>query len=222
MRAWCDRLFRLGGLLSAAVGCVIFLSIIGVIVFRGVPALSLSFFVSESALFGFGGVRNQIVGTLVMVVLAGCLALPISIGTALFYVHFLPRKWRRLVTVILYSLNGVPTIVYGLFGFIVFSLFFGWGTSLLTGVFILAIMILPTMIVSCIESMDSVADEFKIEGLSLGFSAWDTLRHIVLPRSVFGIVTGFLLGLMRAAGETAAILFTATGFLWRRIGVVFI
>jgi phosphate transport system permease protein len=110
------------------------------------------------------------------------------------------------------NLAGVPSVVYGLFGLGIFVLFLGFGASILSGSLTLGIMILPVIITSSREALESVPQSFRIVSLSLGASKWQTIRHSVLPHALPGILTGTILGLGRAAGETAPILFTVAAF----------
>jgi phosphate transport system permease protein len=110
------------------------------------------------------------------------------------------------------NLAGVPSVVYGLFGLAIFVVFFKFGTSILSGSLTLGIMILPVIITTSREALESVPYSFREASLSLGASKWQTVRHIVLPNAVPGILTGTILGLGRAAGETAPILFTVAAF----------
>jgi len=112
----------------------------------------------------------------------------------------------------IYALNGVPTILFGLFGYLVFGVHLGLGISWLSGVLILAMMILPTLVVSIRESIDSISDQYRETGSALGFTTAQLIHAVIIPQCVAGMTTGLLLGLARATGETAAIMFTATAF----------
>ena len=187
--------------------------IVGVIFSKGISAFSVTFLTEESKNFGqTGGIFFQILGTIILITSAGILSLPIALGTAVYQTEYLWPSFRRAASIVLYALNGVPTIIFGLFGYAVFGLLLNVGVSWGSGAFILAIMILPTLTVSIKEAIDSIPVKYRESGLSLGFSKWKLIRVIIIPHSFFGIVTGLLLGLARAAGETAAIMFTATVF----------
>jgi len=188
-------------------------AISGVILSNGLPALTVEFLTSGSKNFGQGGgIVYQIIGTLLLMTGAGFLALPLAMGTALYQTEYLRPSLQKIANMLIYALNGVPTILFGLFGYVFFGIFLKMGVSWLTGSFILAIMILPTLIVSIREAIDGIPLHYREAGLALGLDRWKIIRSVILPQSLFGIVTGMLLGLARAAGETAAIMFTATTF----------
>jgi phosphate transport system permease protein len=123
----------------------------------------------------------------------------------------------RLVRLAIINLAGVPSVVYGLFGLALFVVFFRFGASILSGSLTLGIMILPIIITASREALESVPHSFREVSLSLGASKWQTIRHIVLPNAIPGILTGAILGLGRAAGETAPILFTVAAFYLPRL-----
>jgi len=123
----------------------------------------------------------------------------------------------RMIRLAIINLSGVPSVVYGLFGLALFVVFFKFGASLLSGSLTLGIMILPIIITSTREALESVPQHFRETSLSLGASKWQTIRHIVLPNAIPGILTGTILGLGRAAGETAPILFTVAAFYLPRL-----
>ncbi len=187
--------------------------ILSAILSRGMPAISLEFLTAESKDFGQkGGIFYQIIGTIILIAGAGFLALPIALGTAIYQTEYIRAALQRTASVFIYALNGVPTIIFGLFGYIFFGIFLKMGVSWLSGSFILAIMILPTLVVSIKEAVESIPIKYREAGLALGFTQWRLIRTVIIPQSFFGVVTGLLLGLARAAGETAAIMFTATTF----------
>jgi phosphate transport system permease protein len=118
----------------------------------------------------------------------------------------------RIIRLAIVNLAGIPSIVYGLFGLGAFVLFLNYGTSLLAGSLTLGLMTLPVIITTAEEAIAAVPREFRVVSLSLGATRWQTIRHQVLPHAVPGIITGVILGLGRAAGETAPILFTVAAF----------
>lgn len=200
--------------LLTLVGCGILIWILSVVLGKGLPAINPGFLFQESRDFGSeGGVAFQIVGTLILMTGAVVLSLPIALGSALFQTEFLEsERLKKAFRGFLYSLNGVPTILFGLVGYLFFGVYLEAGVSWLTGVLILGAMILPTLHVSIQQAIESLPEKYRDSGMALGLSPWAQIRSIIIPQSVFGIVTGVLLGLARAAGETAAILFTATTF----------
>ena len=197
-----------------ACGGLALIVILAVVFAKGAPALSVSFLLEESRDFGReGGILYQALGTLMLMTGAAVVCLPVALGSVLFQTEFLngPRL-KHLLQSLIYSLNAVPTILFGLIGYLFFGVFLEAGVSWVTGVLILAVMILPTLHVSMHEAVESIPNHYREAGLALGLSPGQQIRAVIVPQSLHGIVTGTLLGLARAAGETAAIMFTATAF----------
>ena len=194
-------------------------AVIGVIVGRGLGALSWSFLTTmPSQGMRAGGIFPALVGTLELVALTILFALPMGVAAAIYLTEYAADTWlTRLVRLAIVNLSGVPSVVYGLFGLGLFVIFFRFGTSLLAGALTLAIMILPVIITASEEAVRSVPKSFREVSLSLGASHWQTIRHAVLPFAVPGIMTGTILGISRAAGETAPILFTVAAFYLPRL-----
>jgi phosphate transport system permease protein len=194
-------------------------AVIGVIVVRGVGALSWPFLTTmPSQGMRAGGIFPALVGTLELVGLTILFALPMGVAAAIYLTEYAADTWlTRLVRLAIVNLSGVPSVVYGLFGLGLFVIFFRFGTSLLAGALTLAIMILPVIITASEEALRSVPKSFREVSLSLGASHWQTIRHAVLPFAVPGIMTGTILGISRAAGETAPILFTVAAFYLPRL-----
>ena len=213
-RLWIER--AVTGLISmmTLAGCFVLILIVGVALWKGWPALSLSFFTQESRDFGSGGgIYYQAMGTILLMFGAVLVCLPVALGSVLFQTEFLhSEKIKKLFRLLIYSLNGVPTIIFGLVGYLFFGVFLQIGISWITGALILSVMILPTVQVAIQEAVDSIPEQYRETGSALGLTPWQQIRSIIIPQSIFGIVTGMLLGLARAAGETAAIMFTATVF----------
>jgi len=147
-----------------------------------------------------------VIGTIIV-------ALPLGIGAAI-YLNEYSRKnlFTRIIRLAIVNLAGVPSVVYGLFGLGIFVLFLGLGSSILAGSLTLAILILPVIITASEEALLSVPREYREASLALGATKWQTIRHVVLPHAMPGILTGAVLGIGRAAGETAPILFTVATF----------
>ena len=203
---------------TALVG-VAALAAIGVIVVRGAGALSWEF-LSAMPTRGMraGGIFPALVGTLELVGLTVVFALPMGVAAAIYLTEYARESWlTRLVRLAIVNLSGVPSVVYGLFGLGLFVIFCRFGTSLLAGALTLAIMILPVIITASEEALRSVPKSFREVSLSLGASHWQTVRHAVLPFAIPGIMTGTILGIGRAAGETAPILFTVAAFYLPRL-----
>jgi len=160
-----------------------------------------------------GGIFPALVGTIYLVLGAIIFALPIGLLAAIYLSEYaLDNLLNRMVKLSIVNLAGVPSVVYGLFGLALFVIFFKFGASILSGSLTLGIMILPIIITTSREALESVPYSFREVSYSLGASKWQTIRHIVLPNAIPGILTGTILGLGRAAGETAPILFTVAAF----------
>jgi phosphate transport system permease protein len=160
-----------------------------------------------------GGILPAIVGTIYLVLGAISFALPIGVLAAIYLSEYAGDNFlNRMVKLAIVNLAGVPSVVYGLFGLALFVVFFKFGASILSGSLTLGIMILPVIITASREALESVPYSFREVSYSLGASKWQTIRTIVLPNAIPGILTGAILGLGRAAGETAPILFTVAAF----------
>ncbi|MFA5147411.1 MAG: phosphate ABC transporter permease PstA [Candidatus Omnitrophota bacterium] len=188
--------------------------IVVIIIQKGLPAISWQF-LTDIPRQGMrsGGIYPAIVGTVYLVTGAIVFALPIGLLAAIYLSEYSSDNiLNRLIKLAIVNLAGVPSVVYGLFGLALFVVFFKFGASILSGSLTLGIMILPIIITSSREALESVPQSFREVSLSLGASKWQTIRHIVLPNAIPGILTGTILGLGRAAGETAPILFTVAAF----------
>lgn len=195
-----------------AVGILV--GLVGVIAQRGVPALSWSFFTEQIRLVGAaGGIFWNLVGTLILLVSAFLICAPLALGLALVErVWLSSARTRKALRTLLYTLNGLPSIVFGLFGFIVFVHWCGWGKSWLIGGIVLALSMLPTVTIALIERLQAIPAKYVEAAAALGLSKAQIVRAVLLPQAWGGLITGSLLGLARAAGETAPIMFTATIF----------
>jgi phosphate transport system permease protein len=188
--------------------------IVVIIIQKGLPAINWQF-LSDMPRQGMraGGIFPAIIGTFYLVVGAVTFALPIGLLAAIYLSEYSKGNvLTRLIKLAIVNLAGVPSVVYGLFGLALFVVFFKFGASILSGSLTLGIMILPIIITTSREALESVPQSFREVSLSLGASKWQTIRHIVLPNAIPGILTGTILGLGRAAGETAPILFTVAAF----------
>ncbi|MBT3184140.1 MAG: ABC transporter permease subunit [Nitrospina sp.] len=185
--------------------------ILGALFVKGMPAFHAGFLFEESRDFGLsGGIFYQAVGTLILMTTAVLWSLPVALGSVLFQTEYLSGKFKTFLTQLTYILNATPTILFGLVGYLFFGEYLG--VSWVTGSLILAVMILPTLQVSIREAVEALPEKYREAGMALGLSRPSQIRRIILPQCFYGIVTGVLLGLARAAGETAAIMFTATTF----------
>ncbi|MCX5701288.1 MAG: phosphate ABC transporter permease PstA [Candidatus Omnitrophica bacterium] len=193
--------------------------IVVIIIQKGLPAINWQF-LSDIPRQGMraGGIFPAIVGTVYLVIGAIIFALPIGLLAAIYLSEYSKDNLlTRLIKLAIVNLAGVPSVVYGLFGLALFVVFFKFGASILSGSLTLGIMILPVIITTSREALESVPYSFREVSLSLGASKWQTIRHIVLPNAIPGILTGTILGLGRAAGETAPILFTVAAFYLPRL-----
>jgi len=208
-------------LLWIAIGLVLFIlgCIIADIVINGLPAISWEFLTAPPTSLGReGGIAPAIVGTFYLVIGAILIALPLGIGAAI-YLNEYTRESRitRIIRTGVDLLNGTPSIVFGLFGMAFLVLYLKFGVSLLAGQVTLALMVLPTIIRTAEESLKNVPMSVREGSLALGATKWQTVRSVVLPPAVPGIITGTILSIGRAAGETAPILFTAVVFSTRTL-----
>ncbi len=188
--------------------------IVVIIMQKGLPAINWQF-LSDIPRQGMraGGIFPAIIGTLYLVLGAIIFALPIGLLAAVYLSEYAKDNLlNRIIKLAIVNLSGVPSVVYGLFGLALFVVFLKFGASILSGSLTLGIMILPIIITTSREALESVPQSFREVSLSLGASKWQTIRHIVLPNAIPGILTGTILGLGRAAGETAPILFTVAAF----------
>jgi phosphate transport system permease protein len=189
------------------------------IVINGAGSLSLDF-ILQSPRDGMvkGGIFPAIYGTFLLSLGALLFAFPMGVLTAVWLTEYASNKrFVRVVRVAINSLAGVPSIVFGLFGLAFFVKFMQFGVSLLSGALILGILILPTIISASEEALLTVPKAFKEASLALGATRWETMYKIILPNSVSGILTGIILSVGRAAGETAPILMTAATFYTARL-----
>ena len=191
----------------------IFLLIIYILI-QGLPAISVEF-ISANPQDGMraGGIWPAIVGTFYLTLGTAIFAVPLGVSAAIYLSEYAPdNRWTRAIRIAIINLAGIPSVVYGLFGLGLFVLFLGFGTSILAGSLTLSIMTLPVIISTTEEALRVVPQSFRIVSVSVGATKWQTIRRIVLPQALPGIITGVILGLERAAGETAPILFTVAAF----------
>jgi len=193
--------------------------IVIIIIQKGLPAINWQFLLDMPRQgMRAGGIFPAIVGTIYLVAGAIIFALPIGLLAAVYLSEYSKDNMlTRLIKLAIVNLAGVPSVVYGLFGLALFVVFFKFGASILSGSLTLGIMILPVIITTSREALESVPYSFREVSLSLGASKWQTIRHIVFPNAIPGILTGTILGLGRAAGETAPILFTVAAFYLPRL-----
>lgn len=210
--------FTMLGLATLLVVLPIILTIIYIIV-NGISGVNWTF-ISQPPRNGMkeGGIFPAIVGTIVLIIGTMAFSLPLGILSAIYLVEYArDNMFTRLIKLSIVNLSGIPSIVYGLFGFTLFVVFMRLGTSILSGSLTLAIMSLPVIITATKEALEAVPTAYREISLSLGATKWQTVRFCVLPYAVPGILTGTVLSLSRAAGETAPILFTVAAFYLPRL-----
>jgi phosphate transport system permease protein len=188
--------------------------IVGYLVYQAWPILSLDFLIANPRNgMRSGGIWSPLLGTIYLVVISLVVATPIGVLAAIFLNEYARESWfTRVIHLAVVNLAGVPSIVHALFGLGAFVLFAGMGKSILAASLTLAIMTLPVIIASTKEALSSVPLPFREACWNVGATRWQTIRHVVLPNSVGGILTGVILQVSRAAGETAPIMFTGVVF----------
>jgi len=192
------------------------LLIVGTLVVKGAPAISWEFlFTAPRNNMTAGGIFPALVGTIWLVVVALLASVPVGVAAALYLSEYAPDNLlTRAINLAIVNLAGVPSIVHALFGFGAFVLFFNMGQSILAASLTLAVMTLPVVIVATRESLQAVPHAFREACWNMGATRWQTIRKVVLPNSISGILTGVILEVSRTSGETAPIMFTgATAFL---------
>jgi len=195
------------------------LLVVGAIILKGIGAINWEFLTTMPRDgMKAGGIFPAIVGTLLLTLGAALAAIPFGVGGAIYLSEYARDTWlTRAIRLAIVNLAGIPSVVYGLFGLGLFVLFLRFGTSILAGSLTLAIMTLPIIISTSEEALRAVPMEFRTVSASLGGTRWQGIRNIVLPQALPGIITGVILGLLRAGGETAPILFTVAAFFLPRL-----
>lgn len=213
---------RIGYVLITLTAVVTVLPIVGTVIFilvQGGPAISWEFLTA----FPYDGMRSggilpAIIGTLYLTIGTAIFSVPLGIAAAIYLSEYAKdTPLTRLIRLAIINLAGIPSVVYGLFGLGLFVLFLQFGTSILAASLTLSIMTLPVIISTAEEALRSVPQQFRTVSISLGATRWQTIRRIVLKEALPGILTGVILGLERAAGETAPILFTGAAFFLPRL-----
>lgn len=188
--------------------------IIGYIIYTGIPAISWEF-LSEMPTDGMrsGGIFPAIVGTLWLTLGTIIVAVPFGILTGVYLVEYAKDNFlTRIINLTIINLAGIPSIIYGLFGMALFVIFLGFDVSILSGSLTLGIMCLPVIITATRESLLAIPNHLREASLALGATKWETITKVILPAAMPGILTGVILSISRAAGETAPMMFTAVAF----------
>lgn len=182
--------------------------------YNGLPAISWEFLTQPPRdSMTAGGILPCIIGTVILSLGSMMVAFPLGVCAAIYLNEYAkPGKLLRVIRLGIANLAGVPSVVFGLFGLAFFVTFFGLGVSIISGVLTLTILVLPVIIGTAEEALKSVPNTYREASLGLGATKWQTIRLVVLPAALPGMLTGAILGLSRAAGETAAIMFTAAVF----------
>lgn len=198
------------------------LPVVGVVLYilvRGMPVISLEF-LTQMPREGMraGGIFPAIIGTIYLTLGTAVFSVPLGVAAGIYIAEYAPDNWvTRLIRITIINLAGIPSVVFGLFGLGLFVVFLRFGTSILAASLTLSIMTLPVIISTTEEALRSVPNSFRVVSLSMGGTRWQTIWRITLPQSLPGVVTGIILGLERAAGETAPILFTGAAFFLPRL-----
>ena len=193
--------------------------VVGTIFISGAEAISWEFLV-EMPRDGMraGGIWPAIVGTAYLTMGTGLVSVPLGLGAAIYLSEYARESaWTRAIRVAIVNLAGIPSVVYGLFGLGLFVLFLKLGSSIVAACLTLSIMTLPVIISTAEEALRAVPQSFRVVSIGMGGTRWQTIRRVVLPQALPGILTGVILGLERAAGETAPILFTGAAFFLPRL-----
>ncbi len=208
---------RLAVILITTVAVLVFIPVLLVILYlvaSGIGAINWEFLTAMPRNgMKEGGIMPAILGTLILTFGTALVSMPVSILAAIYLAEYAgDNRLTRTIRMAIVNLAGIPSIVYGLFGLGAFVLAARFGTSILAGSLTLGIMTMPVVISTAEEAINAVPQQFRTVSLSLGATKWQTIRHQVLPHALPGILTGMILGLSRAAGETAPILFTVAAF----------
>ena len=216
-----DRLLRgLMGLCSG-ITCLVLLMIIGYILYQGIPSLTWNLLSTEpNNLTGNIGILPNILNTLYIIFVAMIIVLPLGVGAAIYLTEYsTSRKLTNLISFAAEILTGIPSILFGLVGMLIFIQIGGLKQGILAGALTLVLMVLPTIISNTRESLLTVPRSYREGALALGSGKWHMIRTVVLPSALDGIITGCILSVGRITSESAALLFTA-GFGLKMIGFV--
>lgn len=214
MRRWINGAFLFATAVCAVAVCAILVGLVVTILVRALPVLHLDLLTQQMAEAGAsGGIRYELLGTLILMVTALAVSTLLSVSLALTKTIYVESpRIQRWIALGLYTVNGMPSIVFGIVGMALFMGVLGWAKSWLSGGILLGLMILPTMSVALIERIESLPRKYMDAAASLGLNRSQIVWSVVLPQSAGGLLSGSLLGLARAAGETAPIMFTAAVF----------
>ncbi len=209
-----QKLFQLLFMMMTLLLILPVMIILGMLIYKGGGIISVDFlFSNPTDGMTAGGIFPAIFGTIWLVAVALLVSVPVGVAAAIYLSEYAPDNWlTRLINLAIINLAGVPSIVHALFGVGAFVIFFGFGTSILAASLTLAIMTLPVVIVASRESLQAVPQAFRVACWNMGATRWQTIRRVVLPNAVSGILTGVILEVSRTTGETAPIMFTGAVF----------
>ena len=209
-----QRLFRTLFLMMTVLLIIPVVVILATLVYKGGGMISIDFLFTEPTNgMTAGGIFPALLGTVWLVSVALLISVPLGVAAAIYLSEYAADNWfTRIINLAIINLAGVPSIVHALFGVGAFVIFFGFGTSILAASLTLAIMTLPVVIVSTRESLAAVPMAFREACWNMGATRWQTIRRVVLPNSVSGILTGVILEVSRTTGETAPVMFTGAAF----------
>ncbi len=207
--------------ICASISIIILTAIVGYVAFRGISSINWAFLTTvPSAIKGTFGIAGNIVNTLYIIIITLIIAVPFGVGAAIYLNEYAkPGKLIRLIEFTTETLAGIPSIIYGLFGYVFFGISLKLGYSVLTGSLTLAIMVLPLITRNTQEALKTVPVSYRSGALGIGATKWYMIRTILLPSAMPGIITGIILSIGRIVGESAALLFTAgSGYLLPKMG----
>jgi phosphate transport system permease protein len=209
-----EKLFRILFMLMSVLLILPVLTILGTLIYKGGSVVTIDFlFTNPTDGMTAGGIFPALLGTIWLVAVALLFSVPLGVAAAVYLSEYAKDNWfTRLINLCIINLAGVPSIVHALFGVGAFVLFFRFGTSILAASLTLGIMTLPVVIVATRESLQAVPFAFREACWNMGATRWQTIRRVVLPNSISGILTGIILEVSRTAGETAPIMFTGAAF----------
>ena len=209
-----EKLYRTLFLMMVLLLVLPVLIILGTLVFKGGSVISFEFlFSNPTDGMTAGGILPALIGTVWLVSVALLVSVPLGVAAAIYLNEYAGDNWfTRIINLAIINLAGVPSIVHALFGVGAFVIFFGFGTSILAASLTLAIMTLPVVIVATRESLAAVPMAFREAMWNMGATRWQTIRRVVLPNAISGILTGVILEVSRTTGETAPIMFTGAAF----------
>lgn len=197
--------------LSTIIICLMLLCLVGYILLRGLPHISVEFLTSKpSFIKETNGILPNILNTLYIILTTLIIVLPIGVGAAIYLNEYAKnKKLVHIIELAAETLSGIPSVIYGLVGMLIFVQFFSLSTSLIAGSLTLVIMTFPTIVRTTQESLKTIPNSYREGSLALGSGKWHMIRTVVLPSAIDGILTGCILSIGRITGESAALLFTA-------------